>query len=391
MTVGQTKYLEGVCLDKKTKEPVKFVNVVINKMTTGVMTDEKGRFHIKYNSEKDSVFFLSFDYLLKAESVKNIKNKIYLQPLTITLDTVTVKALSAKQILLKALDSVKKYHYTKDITYDIEAYAALTKEDSVLMLANVESLYKIGSFLGVKSLWEKNTLHYNCAIMTQNIQLLLYEWFALISRYDTFILHSKAVKRNIKNINDNKFALKIVLNDSSQEVGYIVSLKPEYFSTEDYVNTCVNTYVYIDTNYAITQIHDKMTAPEGLYDYSYYLPHKSEYIDVKLNIKDFNFVTKFNKSGNKYTLSNYFINMKYSLPSQDSIYYDERYMFNVKDYKIKPDEYNIKTEKSDLLDIFLRHSIKGDIPLTEEFAEQNKNNLHYMLQKEDIKFFLNKK
>lgn len=96
MTLAQEIEVSGVVIDKKTREPLPFANIIFTKTTIGTTTDVNGVFYIKVNDETHFSLTVSYmGYETKEEKIKPGKNKdieIEMSPSDLFLTEVEVKA-----------------------------------------------------------------------------------------------------------------------------------------------------------------------------------------------------------------------------------------------------------------------------------------------------------
>ncbi len=88
------KEISGQILDKQTKEPLAFVNIVFNNRHQGTISGIDGYFHIKSKNKIDTLVISFLGYKTKTLATSKIKNpnklKIYLTPTSYNIDEVVV-------------------------------------------------------------------------------------------------------------------------------------------------------------------------------------------------------------------------------------------------------------------------------------------------------------
>ena len=68
---GQENIIQGIVVDKLSKEPVDFANISIKNSATGTTTDAKGRFNIAIEKEEQTIIVISHINYHKKEVVIN--------------------------------------------------------------------------------------------------------------------------------------------------------------------------------------------------------------------------------------------------------------------------------------------------------------------------------
>ena len=91
---AQTHTLSGKIIDERNRQPMAFVNVVVNEGLRGVISDIDGRYEITINEPIRKVKFSSIGYESKEITLKANQNKcnVALKPMTFELGEVTVEA-----------------------------------------------------------------------------------------------------------------------------------------------------------------------------------------------------------------------------------------------------------------------------------------------------------
>lgn len=106
----QKQNLQGVLVDSKTNKPIHLASISIINSNIGTISNKDGVFKLSYSSLDDSVIISHIEYetLNLSLSDKSIKEEIYLTPRNIILSEVSVKAMSAQDLLLKAIEESSK-------------------------------------------------------------------------------------------------------------------------------------------------------------------------------------------------------------------------------------------------------------------------------------------
>ena len=102
--------ITGMVYDKKTGEPLPFVNVVFQHSTVGTITDYQGNYYIKTNSPKDTLIATCLGY--EIQKIKIRKNgyqelDFYLSETSLSIEAVVVRP--GENPAFRILDSIKIY------------------------------------------------------------------------------------------------------------------------------------------------------------------------------------------------------------------------------------------------------------------------------------------
>ncbi|WP_159092132.1 carboxypeptidase-like regulatory domain-containing protein [Aquimarina sp. Aq107] len=131
----ETYAIEATVLDKSTKTPLPFTNVLIDGTSIGTITNEEGKFELtiskKYESRK--VVFSFVGYKNSSISIKKLKDtskKVYLNPVSTSLDEIVVTVKNKYKELIDQAISLIPENYSQQST-ELEAYyRELTKIDN---------------------------------------------------------------------------------------------------------------------------------------------------------------------------------------------------------------------------------------------------------------------
>lgn len=122
LAVQAQKTVSGVVLDEQTKEPLPFLNVVIEKHQKGYLTNEKGEFSIKVSSLDEILTFSFLGYqkkILKAAP----QMTVYLAPDVLVLGEVVIKYRNpAEEIIRKAVENKSQNNPDKYPNYSFKSY-----------------------------------------------------------------------------------------------------------------------------------------------------------------------------------------------------------------------------------------------------------------------------
>lgn len=114
--------VSGVVLDEKTKEPLPFLSIVIEKYQNGYLTNEKGEFNIKVASLNETLTFSFLGFqkkTLKAEP----KMTVFLTPDALALSEVVVRFRNpAEEIIKKAVVNKSQNNPDKYPNYSFKSY-----------------------------------------------------------------------------------------------------------------------------------------------------------------------------------------------------------------------------------------------------------------------------
>lgn len=112
-TADTLKYIQlnGRVYNKKTKEPIPFVNIYIKNKNIGTISNDNGNFIFKIplDNANDSVFFSSIGYITMASKINELQtnqNMILLDEIFVKIKEVTVNYIDGKTILNRAIDKI---------------------------------------------------------------------------------------------------------------------------------------------------------------------------------------------------------------------------------------------------------------------------------------------
>lgn len=129
-----TIVIEATVLDKETKEPLPYTNVIIEGTSTGTITNEEGNFELTVNkthAKSNVVFsFMGFDNIKKKlNDFKIVGDTIYLKPSSTTLGDITIVGKSKYRELVKEAIGKFTENYPQEPTYMDAYYRELTRID----------------------------------------------------------------------------------------------------------------------------------------------------------------------------------------------------------------------------------------------------------------------
>lgn len=107
---SQERNFQAVLINSVTHTPISLASISVTKSNIGTISNEDGAFKLCYSDLNDSVRISHIEYetLDLCLSDKVIKKEIYLTPRNIILSEVNVKAMSAQDLLLKAIEESSK-------------------------------------------------------------------------------------------------------------------------------------------------------------------------------------------------------------------------------------------------------------------------------------------
>lgn len=107
---SQERNFQAVLINSITHTPVYLASVSFTKSNIGTISNKDGAFKLCYSDLNDSVRISHIEYetLDLSLSDKSLKKKIYLTPRNIILSEVNVKAMSAQELLLTAIEESSK-------------------------------------------------------------------------------------------------------------------------------------------------------------------------------------------------------------------------------------------------------------------------------------------
>ncbi|WP_461632629.1 carboxypeptidase-like regulatory domain-containing protein [Labilibaculum euxinus] len=102
--------MSGVLRNQITHEPISLASVSVTNSNIGTISNKDGAFKLCYSDLNDSVRISHIEYETATLSLadKSIKKEIYLTPKNVILSEVNVKAMSAQDLLLKAIEESGK-------------------------------------------------------------------------------------------------------------------------------------------------------------------------------------------------------------------------------------------------------------------------------------------
>jgi hypothetical protein len=107
---AQQKTIQGIVVDKTSKEPIPYVHVFLTSGTSGAISDLNGDFSIVVSPAKnDSLRFSSIGYKTQKQSIKNFLNGKLIVELAedrVLLPGVTIHELSAKEFIRKSVTKI---------------------------------------------------------------------------------------------------------------------------------------------------------------------------------------------------------------------------------------------------------------------------------------------
>jgi hypothetical protein len=112
--------LNGRVFNKKTQEPIPFVNIYIKNKNIGTLSNNDGIFIFKIPIENagDSVYFSSIGYVPLAKKISDFQPSqplILLDEIFVKINEVTINYIDAKSILKSALDNINSNYSNKSL------------------------------------------------------------------------------------------------------------------------------------------------------------------------------------------------------------------------------------------------------------------------------------
>ncbi|MCH3924239.1 MAG: hypothetical protein LKE30_04900 [Bacteroidales bacterium] len=392
---SQTKYFEGILLNKDNKEPVEFVAISTKANSTyGVMSDDKGRFRIKYSKDKDSLYIMPCDFEMKVIAIKDInKNKIYLNPLKTNLDTVNVKAMGAKTLFFAALDSVKNnFYYKKSFALDVEGFNMLKKQDSIITLLKTEDIWSRKNLLFVRTILPFDNI-YMKYVVTNDKKRQYFQLNDILYYYMFPILNTFAYKQLVGN--NTSYSMKILKKDSV-ETGYIITIKQIKDTKRIETPMLVPKIVkfYIDAKgFVIKKIEQTLdTTKNNIYIVDNSIMDKKDTTKTYINLLNYTVTVNFSEKQGKYFLSNCFSNIKYYKDDNKDTVFQEKIMYDTKECRVEPDKFEKqKIGKKSWFGVYrkLNHR-KIENSIEDVKKKTNEQKMQELLKEDDIKFFVEK-
>ncbi len=134
-TKSETLTIEATVLDKDTKDPLPFTNVIVENTSIGTITNEDGMFELTISKkyESSSVIFSFVGYENTSITVKKItgaNKKVYLQTASTSLDEIIVTAKNKyKELIDQAIALIPKNYAQNPVKLETY-YRELTKTDT---------------------------------------------------------------------------------------------------------------------------------------------------------------------------------------------------------------------------------------------------------------------
>lgn len=110
--LAQNTTLSGTILNEETKEPIEFVNVVVQGTESGASTDRKGQFSISFHPDYGSHLHISYlgfeNKVVTISELTTTENLvIYLKPKVYQIGGVTVRSSDGQKIVKEAISRMK--------------------------------------------------------------------------------------------------------------------------------------------------------------------------------------------------------------------------------------------------------------------------------------------
>ncbi|PCH68301.1 MAG: hypothetical protein COC06_09820 [Bacteroidales bacterium] len=107
---SQERNFQAVLINSVTHTPISLASISVTKSNIGTISNKDGAFKLCYSDLNDSVRISHIEYetLNLSLSDESIKKEIYLTPKNIILSEVNVKAMSAQDLLLRAIEESSK-------------------------------------------------------------------------------------------------------------------------------------------------------------------------------------------------------------------------------------------------------------------------------------------
>ncbi|WP_344924245.1 carboxypeptidase-like regulatory domain-containing protein [Aquimarina addita] len=131
----QTTLIEATVLDRDTKNPLPFTNVIIEGTSLGTISNEEGKFEltVSKNNLSGMILFSFVGYLdtrLPLKEFKNSEKIVYLKTASTPLDEVIVKAKNKYKELIDEAITLFPQNYAQEPVYLNSYYRELTKIDN---------------------------------------------------------------------------------------------------------------------------------------------------------------------------------------------------------------------------------------------------------------------
>lgn len=116
-------------------EPIPYCNVYIkNNIQAGSITNEDGRYYLKTDIKPDSIVFSHIQYETKIGGIETTKTNTTLKQKLNHISEVSVKALSAKGIMMAFYKRFKENHFIEPVRYKAFTRIISTREDELYLM-----------------------------------------------------------------------------------------------------------------------------------------------------------------------------------------------------------------------------------------------------------------
>lgn len=275
---AQSYFLEGHVYDRTTKEPLRFVNIVINNTQQGGTSDIDGRFRLQSHATPDSLVLSYVGYETYIHHITKSRGiEIFLEPSEITLSEVVI--LPGENPAHRIIDSVYanrdrnnpvkrasfeyKSHNKLSFAIDTGALRSRSARDTTINQKTIESLEK-NYLLLIESITHRKFMfpaHDNEVVLASKVSGIKDPIFSLLaSQLQTFSFYDDHIaildKRFLNPISRNStnrylFILEDTTFTAASDTVYIISYRPRLNRNFD----GLKGLLYINTNgYAIQNV-----------------------------------------------------------------------------------------------------------------------------------------
>ena len=299
---AQHKTLQGIVVDKVSKEPVPYVHIFLTSGSSGTLSDLQGEFSIVTGLVKnDSLRFSSIGYKILKLPVKNfINNKLIveLEEDRILLPGVTIHELSAKELVRKCVSKIPS-NYTQASTEKKAFYWNAVKRKDMYT-----DFYE-----GYIRISKPGKISYDSTVSSVRdsaYHIQLFDSLQDILNFD--VVNQGSMFVNPINIDDWKFEY---LYSSEHPDGSFVIIEAAMIQSPFKKNTESNTLkIFIHTpSYAIVRV-----------DFTYQWQDGKRYYwkdDMQYSLNRLDGTVEYTKNqGQKYSLSYLFIGTEFSFMKQ---------------------------------------------------------------------------
>lgn len=135
LSVYSQTYIVKGSVRNPNKEPIPYCSVYIkNSPQAGSITNADGRYYIKTDIQADSIIFSHIQYETKIRGIETHETNTILKQKVNQISEVSVKALSAKGIMMAFHKRFKENHFIEPVRYKAFTRIISTREDELFLM-----------------------------------------------------------------------------------------------------------------------------------------------------------------------------------------------------------------------------------------------------------------